>query len=146
MSSRDLILARVRASQPAPPPLPQVPTFERELASPIDAFARALERMGGVVAEPPPGISLDTFIFERFPQALVICSATPEVRGTQSIASVHAPAALENVDVAVVRAAFGVAETGSVWLSEKEFGLNALGAQGIRSLTVIPSPVTRNTP
>jgi len=199
MSSRDLILARVRASQPAPLPLPQVPTFERELASLIDAFARALERMGGVVAELPPGISLDTFIFDRFPRALVICSATPEVRGTQSITSVHAPASLENVDVAVVRAAFGVAETGSVWLSEKEFGLNALGflsqhlvvlldpqalvpnlhhayrqrgffearyaalmtgpsatadiegvlvrgAQGIRSLTVIPSPATRNTP
>jgi L-lactate dehydrogenase complex protein LldG len=26
-----------------------------------------------------------------------------------------------------VRAAFGVAETGSVWLSEREFGVNALG-------------------
>ena len=37
------------------------------------------------------------------------------------------PAELEDVDVGVVRAAFGVAETGSVGLSEAEFGLNALG-------------------
>jgi L-lactate dehydrogenase complex protein LldG len=34
---------------------------------------------------------------------------------------------LEDVDVGVVRAAFGVAETGSVWLSERELGVNALG-------------------
>jgi L-lactate dehydrogenase complex protein LldG len=34
---------------------------------------------------------------------------------------------LRDVDVGVVRAAFGVAETGSVWLSEREFGVNALG-------------------
>ena len=34
---------------------------------------------------------------------------------------------LDDVDVGVVRAVFGVAETGSVWLSEREFGVNALG-------------------
>ena len=31
------------------------------------------------------------------------------------------------MDVGVVRARFGVAETGSVWLSETEFKVNALG-------------------
>jgi L-lactate dehydrogenase complex protein LldG len=33
---------------------------------------------------------------------------------------------LADVDVGVVRAAFGVAETGSVWLSEEELKVNAL--------------------
>ena len=36
------------------------------------------------------------------------------------------PEALADVDVGIVRAAFGVAETGSVWLSEKELTTNAL--------------------
>jgi L-lactate dehydrogenase complex protein LldG len=40
---------------------------------------------------------------------------------------VRHPADLDDVDVGVVRAVFGVAETGSVWLSEREFGINALG-------------------
>jgi len=40
---------------------------------------------------------------------------------------VRDPAELEDVDVGVVRAVFGVAETGSVWLSEREFGVNVLG-------------------
>jgi L-lactate dehydrogenase complex protein LldG len=33
---------------------------------------------------------------------------------------------LADVEVAVVRAAFGVAETGSIWLSEEELQVNAL--------------------
>ncbi len=37
------------------------------------------------------------------------------------------PAELDDVDVGVVRASFGVAETGSVCLCEREFGVNALG-------------------
>jgi L-lactate dehydrogenase complex protein LldG len=198
MSSRDFILDRVRRNQPAPTPLPEVPLFDRALPSPLAAFTAALTRMGGVVAELPPHLSLDSFIFARYPKALVICSATPEVRGTRSIESVSRPVALEDVDVGVVRAAFGVAETGSVWLSEAEFRINALGflaqhlvvlldpqnivpnlhhayrqrgffearyaalmtgpsatadiegvlvrgAQGIRTLTVVPSPL-RSTP
>jgi len=127
MSSREFILGRVRRNQPAPLPLPEVPTFERPLPSPLAAFTTALTRMGGILVDPPSRGSLDSFIFERFPQARVICSATPEVRGTRAIESVSDPAQLEDVDVGVVRAAFGVAETGSVWLSEREFGINALG-------------------
>ena len=57
----------------------------------------------------------------------MICSATPEVAGTRSISTVRDPAELEDVDVGVVRAVFAVAETGSVWLSEREFGVNVLG-------------------
>ena len=127
MSSRDFILDRVRKNQPAPQALPEVPTFVRPLDSPLAAFTAALARMGGVVAAPTPGRSLDALIRERFPLAGVICSATAEVQGTRPIATVAEPAALDDVDVGVVRARFGVAETGSVFLSESEFGVNALG-------------------
>jgi L-lactate dehydrogenase complex protein LldG len=127
MNSRAQILARVRRNQPAWRALPEIPSFERPLADPWSAFTSALARMGGTVAVPPEGVALDAFIGTRFPQARVICSATPEVRGTRAISTVRDPAELDDVDVGVVRAAFGVAETGSVWLSEREFGVNALG-------------------
>jgi L-lactate dehydrogenase complex protein LldG len=127
VNSREVILARVRGNQPAPLPLPEVPSLDRSHGSSPAAFTAALVRMGGSVAEAPSKGSLDQFIRERFLQARVICSATPEVAGTRAIESVHYPAGLEDVDVGVVRAAFGVAETGSVWLSEREFGVNALG-------------------
>jgi L-lactate dehydrogenase complex protein LldG len=127
MNSRAQILARVRRNQPAWRALPEIPSFDRPLADPWAAFGGALARMGGSVAVPPEGVALDAFIRTRFPQARVICSATPEVAGTRAIAAVRRPAELEDVDVGVVRAAFGVAETGSVWLSEREFGVNTLG-------------------
>jgi L-lactate dehydrogenase complex protein LldG len=127
MSSRELILGRVRRNQPAWRDLPMVPGFDRPLADPQAAFSAALARMGGVVAEAASNGSLDAFIRERFPQARAICSATPEVAGTRPIEAIRHPGELEDVDVGVVRAVFGVAETGSVWLSEREYVVNAIG-------------------
>jgi len=83
--------------------------------------------MGGVVAEPAAGDTLERWIRARFPDAAVICSATPQVQGNRRLDAVRDPRELADVDVGVVRAAFGVAETGSVWLSEREFVVNALG-------------------
>lgn len=127
MSSRELILERVRRNHPPGVPLPAVPDFGQPLPAPFATFTAALARMGGVVVEPPARGSLETFLFDRYPSARVICSATPEVRGTRRIRDVQEPRELDDVDVGVVRAVFGVAETGSVWLSEAEFGVNALG-------------------
>jgi L-lactate dehydrogenase complex protein LldG len=127
MSSRDFILDRVRRNQPAPLPLPEMPRFERPPAPLWEAFAAALARMGGVVAEAPARDQLNRLISERFPAAKVICSATPELRGTRDLAAIRNPGELEDVDLGIVRGAFGVAETGSVYLSESELGINALG-------------------
>ena len=127
MSSRELILERVRRNQPAALPLPEVPDFTRTVEGPLAAFGSALTRMGGRLVDAPAQASLDRFIGGLFPTARVICSATPEVAGTRAIETVRDPRELEDVDVGVVRAAFGVAETGSVWLSERELIVNALG-------------------
>jgi len=127
MSSRDFILDRVRRNQPAPLALPEMPRFERSRVALWEAFAAALARMGGVVVEAPASGQVNRLIGERFPNAKVICSATPELRGTRELADIHTPGELEDVDLGVVRGAFGIAETGSVYLSEAELGINALG-------------------
>ena len=114
MNSRDEILARVRRNQPAAVALPEVPLFDTVAHD----FRANLERMGGEFAS-----SFD--IHKRFPDAKVIVSAVPEVAGNRALP--QDPGALEDVDVAVVRARFGVAETGSVFLSEAELKVNALG-------------------
>lgn len=128
MSSRDDILARVRTNQPAPVPLPAVPTFAASPASPaFERFRAAATRMGGKFADAPHDGDLGALVRQLFPDARVVCSATPEVAGNRVLADVRKPAELDDVDVAVVRAAFGVAETGSVWLTETQFKVNALG-------------------
>jgi len=127
MSSRDEILARVRANQPAAQALPPVPLFDAGRPASLAAFKASLVRMGGKLAEVPAGGGLDALVRRLFPDAKVVCSATPEVAGNRPLARVCKPADLDDVDVGVVRAVFGVAETGSVWLSEAQFGVNALG-------------------
>jgi L-lactate dehydrogenase complex protein LldG len=57
----------------------------------------------------------------------VIASAVPELAGNRALDPAAAPASLADVDVGVVRAVFGVAETGSVWLTQSEFKVSALG-------------------
>ena len=127
MNSRDFVLDAVRRNQPAGRPLPDVPRFERPTADLLASFGAALERMGGTIAMPPADGSLEGLLAQRFPQARVICSATREVTGNRDIVAVSDPRELQDVDVGVVRAVFGVAETGSVALSDREFGINALG-------------------
>lgn len=127
MKTRELILDRVRRNQPPARPLPDIPSFDARRTATLEAFGAALLRMGGTLVEPPAEGSIDAFIRARFPGAEVVCSATPEVEGTRRLDRALNPGALHDVDVGVVRAAFGVAETGSVWLSETELGVNALG-------------------
>jgi L-lactate dehydrogenase complex protein LldG len=127
VTSRDTILAAVRANQPGPAAtLPDIPLFERAPGSLLEHFREALVRMGGKFADEPSGDNLGDFIRTLFPQAAVICSATPEMEGTRPLTADLNPADLADLDVGVVRAAFGVAETGSIWLSEEELRVNAV--------------------
>jgi len=126
MSSRDDILARIRANQPAPTPLPEVPSFDRADAAPLlDRFKAGVARMGGKVVE--EGGPLEKLLRELHPNARVVASATTEVAGDRRLDAKTDPASLEDVDVGVVRARFGVAETGSVWVTDADFRVSALG-------------------
>ncbi len=124
-SSREQILAAVRRHQPAAVALPELPDFNADAPTTLEAFASALARLGGRLVM-PTGTLADT-LRACHPQARVIVSAAPEVAGTRPLPDPARPGELDDVDVGVVRAAFGIAETGSVYLSETEFGVNALG-------------------
>jgi len=127
MSSREMILDAVRRNQPTASPLPEVPLFDQDQPPAWRRFRDGLERMGGKLAEPGPDGDLGALVRELHPDARVVCSATAEAAGNRALADIREPRDLDDVDVGVVRAAFGVAETGSVFLGESELGVNALG-------------------
>jgi len=127
-TSRDVILDAVRANAPRIAiPLPQVPNFDRDEPSLLARFRVGFELLGGTFVDYVPGTDLNGKVAELFPEAKVVCSAVPEVHGTKNLQDIKLPAELDDVDVAVVRPAFAVAETGSIWLSEAELGVIALG-------------------
>ena len=128
MSARDGILRAIRQNRPAGtyalPPLPDfAPLVGADL---IAAFGERLERMGGRLAEASPDGDPLGAVRERLAGAQVIASAVPEVEGNRDLAQVAHPADLADVDVAVVRAVFGVAETGSVLFTQDELRVNAV--------------------
>jgi len=128
MTGRDDILARVRRNQPAPTALPEVPTFDRPLESSLlEVFKAAVIRMGGKIVDPPAEGGLDALIGTLFAGPMVIASMVPEVKGNRAIDPSANPASLNDVGVGVVRAVYGVAETGSVWITEAQLEVNAIG-------------------
>ncbi len=127
MSSRDMILEAVQRNQPPAAPLPEVPLFDDAAEPPLPRFKASLERMGGKLAEPSADADLAAWVAERYSGLRVLCSAVPEIAGTRRIEAAQAPKELEDVELAITRAAFAVAETGSIYLSERELIVNALG-------------------
>jgi L-lactate dehydrogenase complex protein LldG len=126
MTTRDEILARVRRNQPAAVALPSIPAFAQPAGPAIERFKAGVTRMGGKVLDPPADGNFEALVARLFPEAKVIASGASEVRGNRPLAKAR-PADLADVDVGVVRAVFGVAETGSVWLTDAQFGVDALG-------------------
>jgi L-lactate dehydrogenase complex protein LldG len=128
MSARDDILALIRESRPqATRPLPDVPTFDADRpASLLGAFKERLERMGGLFLDPPAAGDVLAPVRAKIAGTRVVCSTVPELAGNRDIASVRAPQELADVDFGIVRAAFAVAETGSVLLGDSELHVNAL--------------------
>ena len=128
MSSRDDILASIRKNLPRlDRPLPDVPLFDDSPpASPLAAFKANLHRMGGIFLDPPGSGDPLAPVRAKIADAKVVCSTVPEIGGNRDIAGVGNPQDLADVDFAIVRASFGVAETGSILLSDADLHVNAV--------------------
>jgi L-lactate dehydrogenase complex protein LldG len=128
MSSRADILDAIRLNRPQlDRPLPAVPLFDgAPPTSLLAAFKDSLERMGGAFLDTPSSGDLLAPLRLKIADAKVVCSTAPEIGGNRDIADVRVPQDVADVDFAIVRASFAVAETGSVLLSEANLHINAL--------------------
>jgi len=124
--SRNTILESIRGNQPAALAMPAIPHFHtNEPSDLVAAFCASIGRMAGVaITDQVP--DLDSFLHAKFPDAKIICSATPEYVGTLKPANIRHWAEASAIDVCVVRSPMGVAETGSVLLSDIELQVNTI--------------------
>ena len=122
MSSRDRILNTVKNNQPDQRELPALPVIESGLNETGLAakFATTLEAIGGkaYIVSGYPRIA--SILHEQFPDASRILTGIPDlVSPTVRPASpADDPHTWENVDLAVLRARFGVAENAACWITE----------------------------
>ena len=141
MSSRDDILASIRANLPrVERALPNIPLFDADPpVSLLSAFKENLHRMGGVFLDPPSSGDILAPLRTKIASAKIICSTVPEIAGNRDIARVGVPRDLADVDFAIVRASFAVAETGSVLLTDADLRVNAV-AYLAQNLIVLLDP------
>ena len=126
MDTREYILANVRKNQPANRELPAVPGFHRQPESLVSEFERSLKNMAGEFVEHSPSI-FSAYLREKFPNAKTICSSAPEYSGNRKPEDYKNWSDAAEIDVTVVRSPLGVAETGSVLLTENELRVNTIG-------------------
>lgn len=112
MTARDEILTAIRDHRPARLELPHVPATALRPGRPRAPRGPAALAGPGLPGRPPHLL--------RGPRS---CSAVPEVPGTVGPADFPDWAAPADVEVTVVRTPLGVAETGSILLTENELGI-----------------------
>lgn len=140
MTTRAAFVASIRAAQPAARPLPEVPIFGPPAGDRKLRFERALASMGGACIDAEDLAAVNDWLTGRFGGDAIVASATPEIKGTRPIDPSTSPQSLHDVDVGVVRARFGVAETGSLWFSDQEYVVNTIGYL-VQHLVVLLDPV-----
>jgi len=114
MSSREKILAAVRANKPYEVALPAVPDFAGDAS--VEKFTAVLQAIGGQVVEVRDPARLEEVVRHLYPTARNVAS---DVISPNVLVTATTPiAGLAAVELAVLRGEFGVAENGAVWVSE----------------------------
>jgi L-lactate dehydrogenase complex protein LldG len=127
-SSRADILSAIRSNLPAQRvEHPRIPVFQRPAGPLKPVFEEHLQQAGGTAHDIGSPAEAQGKLSLLHPDAKVVCSVVPEIAGTRRIETVRDPHELADVDVGVIRAQFGVAESGAVWLTQEDLVVDGLG-------------------
>lgn len=119
MSSREKILSAIKNNQPAFTPLPEVEYFEQSYTDVVEKYKTILQSIGGEVHEVTDVAAIIEILRQQFKDSVRILSVTDSFSGYAEIYTQgDDPHKLDNVDVAIIKAHFGVAENGAVWVTE----------------------------
>lgn len=137
MSSREKILSAVEANQPPHRELPPLPsaatagsaaTTSAAAATELDAqFIAVLESIGGAAYIVSGFARIATILHEQFAGPGRVISGCPELASfVGRVNGNEDPHTLEDVDLAILPAHFGVAENGACWVTETQMLHRAL--------------------
>jgi L-lactate dehydrogenase complex protein LldG len=116
--SRETILASLREVALPDNGLPVVRETGIIYPDPIEQFKTVLKAVGGDWIEVTGTAEIDTLIHSRFADGKVVFRN--DTGGRCETAESVDPHRLENIDLVVVRGAFGVAENAAVWVTDEQ--------------------------
>lgn len=127
MSSRDKILAAVKMNQPALQPLPDLDAVHAiQFSHVADQFATVLKNIGGTAVTVKDINEISEYIKHTFAGGQNCVTTIVELTGVSLLNGAMDAHALQNTELAVIPAQFGVAENGAVWVTEQDYNIRVL--------------------
>jgi L-lactate dehydrogenase complex protein LldG len=127
MSSREKILSAVKMNQPVLEPLPDLNAVHAiRFENAFEQFSTVLKNIGGTVVPVKDTAEISEYIQHTFTGGQHCVTTLPELTGVSLLTGGEEPHSLQNTDLAVIVAQFGVAENGAVWVTEQEYKIRVL--------------------
>jgi L-lactate dehydrogenase complex protein LldG len=123
MTTREQILEAVLKNQPESMPLPDISMFGGEYEGAVQKYIDIFKTIGGSAYLLDDLEAVKGMVSEQFDTSKRIVTTLPEM---QDIAALILPSVdphlYEDVELAIIRGHFSVAENGAVWLTEEVMG------------------------
>jgi L-lactate dehydrogenase complex protein LldG len=128
MNSREKILSAVIANQPELVSLPDLSFFETNTPGSLDQFTTVLKAVGGFVHHVNSYDEVIDILLAVNGENKKIISTIAQLAAYYNEEYFTAPqtADMQDVDVAILKGRFGVAENGAVWITDQEMRQRAL--------------------
>lgn len=121
MGSREKILNNISRANAKEKPLPELNASQGVESNCAVEFVALLERIGGKAVEVKDFAAVGQYVLQQFSPSGRILTVIPELPWFASQLS-DDPHAFENVDLAILKGHFGVAESGAVWITDTLMG------------------------
>ena len=123
MNSREKILEAVLKNQPETLELPDISMFKGDNNATVQKYIDIFKKIGGSAFLVDDIAAVKALINDHFDVTKRIVTTLPDLSGiAEKISSAVDPHKYEDVELAIIRAHFGVAENGAVWLTEDLMG------------------------
>lgn len=146
MTTREKILGEVLQNQPASLPLPDISKFRGEAQDVVQKYKAVFESIGGTVFLVDDFAAIQAIIHAQYDTEKRIATTLPELTESFEVIIPNVdPHTYEDIELAVIRGHFAVAENGAVWLSDEIMGQRIIPyicqhlAVVVRANTIVPT-------
>jgi L-lactate dehydrogenase complex protein LldG len=123
MSARDQILQKIKQNQATKTNLPDLSVLIENQENLATKFKEMLESIGGHAMSVNSIAEIKEILLKEYPTAQrIINHQVPEIDLGEQNWQDSDPHSLKNVDLTILKGHFGVAENGSIWLTEDLMG------------------------
>jgi L-lactate dehydrogenase complex protein LldG len=121
--SRESILNAVLSNQPPATPLPDISMFTGDHENKVQKYLDVFKSIGGSAMLVDDMAAVKAFITSNFDISKRILTTLAELNDIAELLSPGVdPHSFENIELAIIKARFSVAENGAVWLTDELMG------------------------